>query len=276
MKYSEEQLAELQEVEYSILEEIIRVCDLERIPYFTVGGTTLGAVRHGAMIPWDDDIDIGMLREDYERFLEVAPKRLKEGFTLTWFQTDANAPTYFAKVRKDGTEFVEEYVEDIDMHKGVFVDIMPYDKLPVSERKKKKYYFDVILWNQIYIAKSTGKVSMVENSNNKLYIVIRKVMHALERPVSKAYLYRKLDEKLRKYNATDSQIISSRGIKEFESPISDVFPTVECQFGRLKVMIPRNADKLLRIQYGDYKELPPLDKRYGHAPLKIKLEEKEG
>lgn len=276
MKYSEKQLAMLQEVEYSILEEIIRVCELEKIPYFTVGGTTLGAVRHGAMIPWDDDIDIGMLREDYERFLKVAPQRLKKGFSLTWFQTDANTPTYFAKVRKDGTEFVEEYVEDIDMHKGIFVDIMPYDKLPVNERKKKKYYFDVMLWNQIYISKSTGKISMVDNLHNKLYIVIRKVLHAIERPVSKAYLYRKLDEKLRKYNATDSQLISSRGIRDFESTVSDVFPTVACQFGELKVMIPRNADKLLRIQYGDYNELPPIDKRCGHAPLKLSFEEKEG
>jgi lipopolysaccharide cholinephosphotransferase len=99
MKYTAEQLRMLQEVEYSILAEIIRVCESEKIPYFTVGGTTLGAIRHSAMIPWDDDIDIGMLRDDYEHFLKIAPQKLKSGFTLTYFATDKNAPTYFAKVR---------------------------------------------------------------------------------------------------------------------------------------------------------------------------------
>ena len=74
MKYTEEQLSKIHEYEIEILEEIIRICEKHGIQYFSAGGTTLGAVRHNNIIPWDDDIDIGMLRPDYERFIRIAPE----------------------------------------------------------------------------------------------------------------------------------------------------------------------------------------------------------
>ena len=107
MKYTDDQLHKLQDTELEILQEIIRVCNANNITYFTVGGTTLGAIRHNGFIPWDDDIDIGMMRDDYEKFLSVAKTELAEGFSLTYYYTDPNSPTYYAKVRKDGNEFVE-------------------------------------------------------------------------------------------------------------------------------------------------------------------------
>ena len=131
--YTKEQLEKIHSTEVEILSEIIRVCSENDIPWFTVGGTTLGAVRHNGFIPWDDDIDIGMLREDYDKFLALAPSCLKEGYILQHFTVDKRTPTYFAKVRKDGTEFIEYSNHSLPIHHGVFVDIMPYDRIPEDQ-----------------------------------------------------------------------------------------------------------------------------------------------
>ena len=109
MEYKPEELKRVQEIEVEILQEIIRVCEEYKLQYWVAYGTLIGTLRHNGFIPWDDDIDIGMMREDYEKFIEVAPSALKKGYTLQHFKTDPKTPTYHAKVRKDGTQFVEWY-----------------------------------------------------------------------------------------------------------------------------------------------------------------------
>jgi lipopolysaccharide cholinephosphotransferase len=271
VKYTDDQLHKLQDTELEILQEIIRVCNANNITYFTVGGTTLGAIRHNGFIPWDDDIDIGMMRDDYEKFLSIAKTELAEGFSLTYYYTDPNSPTYYAKVRKDGTKFVEPYTKNIKMHHGIFVDIMPYDFAPEDKKERKKYYRRIYFWNQLYIAKTVCVASMIETKNQKVISVARHILHFVLAPVSKKYLYEKTDKALRRYNKKNTRCVSSRGLANFESEIDDLLPTTDHEFSGILVKIPRNADKLLRIQYGDYMKLPPLDKRYGHAPLLLKF-----
>lgn len=271
MNYSQDELKKLQAVEVEILTEIIRVCNENSITYFTVGGTTLGAVRHGGFIPWDDDIDIGMMREDYERFLRIAPEKLKKGFTLQSFYTEPAMPTYFAKVRKDETLFVEEYAKDIDMHQGIYIDIMPYDKIPEDEKNRKKYRDRIKLWNQLFIAKTIRTTSVPHTKNKALKNAVRGLVHALVSPVSKKQWFRKLDQEMRKYNNTDSKMVSSRGLSVFECNIDDILPPIQHSFSGITVMIPNNYDKVLRVQYGDYMRLPPENQRYSHAPVKLKV-----
>lgn len=158
MQYSPETLKKVHETEVEVLREVIRVCEENDIPYFSVAGTTLGAVRHDGFIPWDDDIDIGMLRDDYERFLRIAPSKLKKGYTLQHFSVEKNAPAHFAKVRKDGTEFVEENMRHIKMHHGIFVDIFPHDFVPDDEAQMLRHHRRVVMYNQLYLAKSLWAV----------------------------------------------------------------------------------------------------------------------
>ena len=92
----------LQLVELEILLEVDRVCRENGIEYFLDGGTAVGAVRHGGFIPWDDDVDIGMTRENYEKFLEIAPEKLKNDYFLQTRKTDKKAPYMYAKVMVPG------------------------------------------------------------------------------------------------------------------------------------------------------------------------------
>lgn len=107
-QYTPEELTQLHQVLYEILEEIVRICDKHNIPYFVIGGTAIGALYDKAILPWDDDIDIGMKREDYNKFLQIASQELREPYFLSWIHTDPHSPYYFAKVKKNNTLFVED------------------------------------------------------------------------------------------------------------------------------------------------------------------------
>lgn len=131
-RYTTTELAQLRVVLYEILGEIIRVCDKHEIDYFAIGGTAIGALYDHDILPWDDDVDLGMTRENYNKFLQVAPSELKPDFFLSWLETDSHTPFYYAKVKKEGTAFVEEKYKHIKMHQGIFVDIFPFDNIPDS------------------------------------------------------------------------------------------------------------------------------------------------
>lgn len=271
MKYTNEQLKGIQEIEIEIAKEIIRICEKNDISYFTIGGTTLGAVRHNGFIPWDDDMDIGMCRKDYDKFLEIAPKQLSESFFLLHYRFEKRTPTYHAKVMRLGTQFVESYAEKIDIPHCVFVDIMPFDNIPSDEKELIKYRKRVKLYHQLYIAKSVWKTSLTRGKKKYLYSAIRFILHVLMMPVPKEYLYNKLETELRQYNGEETEKISSRGIEVFEWNKKDVFPTVGHPFESLMLPIPQNADVLLKHQYGDYMQLPPENQRIGHAPKVLKV-----
>lgn len=133
-----ETLRKLQLVELEIANEIKRVCVENNIKYFLESGTLLGAVRHGGFIPWDDDMDIGMMREEYEKFLKIAPEKLSSEFILQTWKNEKDYSLTFAKVRKSDTIFLEYEFKDSSMHNGIWVDIFPYDSVPEKNITKSK------------------------------------------------------------------------------------------------------------------------------------------
>ena len=113
---------------YTMLSEINRICNKYDIKYFAMGGSAIGAIYDKGILPWDDDIDIGMTRDDYNRFLEVAPRELNSDYFLSWYESDEHTPFFYSKLKKNNTLFIEEQYKDVPMHQGIFIDIFPYDK----------------------------------------------------------------------------------------------------------------------------------------------------
>lgn len=124
---TQEELLFIHEEERSILRKIHKLCVLHGIKYYIVGGTLLGAVRHGGFIPWDDDIDIAMYRDDFKRFKEVCMTELGEDFFLQDIYTDPGYNQMMPKVRKNGTILNSPMTVNLKMHKGLFVDIFMLD-----------------------------------------------------------------------------------------------------------------------------------------------------
>lgn len=184
-----------------ILKDIITVCEEYNIEYFIMCGTALGAVRHKGFIPWDDDLDIGMTRENYERFLKIAPNVLPEELFVQTFNSDPNTPFYFAKVRKSGTLFIRNYCKNLKMHHGIYVDVFPYDNIPDDIKLRDSQYRKVNLWSNLFIAKTLTGASVPQDSLiGKVKILIRTIFHYLLKPISKRYLYNKLDNVSCEYN----------------------------------------------------------------------------
>jgi len=123
-------LSPLHRHQLALAKELQAVCCKHQIAYFLIAGTLLGAVRHKGFIPWDDDLDIGMLREDYDRFLAIAQEELVHDFFLQSYLSDVNMPLPYTKLRANHTVIRERKSFCPGSHNGVFIDIFPFDGIP--------------------------------------------------------------------------------------------------------------------------------------------------
>ena len=137
-QYDSKTLKKLQNVLVEIMNDVIAVCDRHNIPCFLVYGTAIGAARHAGFIPWDDDIDLGMLREDYNHFLEIFEKELSDKYELLTPLTDNRYACTVTHVQKRGTVFITEGNQDLQCNRSIFIDIFPFDHLPDDQKCQKK------------------------------------------------------------------------------------------------------------------------------------------
>ncbi|MGP5219304.1 LicD family protein [Arthrobacter rhombi] len=127
---SDAELALLHSYQLEMGRELKRICEAHGISYFLVAGSLLGAVRHDGFIPWDDDMDFGMLRADYEQFVRVAQEDMDSRFSLQTWDTDPYFGLPIAKIRRNDSRLIEEISEVVPAHQGIFIDIFPFDQIP--------------------------------------------------------------------------------------------------------------------------------------------------
>jgi len=140
----------LHQTQLLILDEFVRICNKHNLAYFLYGGTLLGAVRHGGFIPWDDDVDIAMSRADFDRLGELVSSELDKRYFYQTCYTDNNFPWCFAKIRMNNTYVDEPKKRNLDIHKGIFIDIMPLDVFPQNERQGLKMLERLIWLNNVH------------------------------------------------------------------------------------------------------------------------------
>ena len=257
MKLTEEQLKEIKIIEKELFISFISVCEKLNLKYYLLGGTLLGAVRHQGFIPWDDDIDVGMPREDYEIFLEKGQALLPDGFFLQSYKSDPNYPNCFAKIRNSNTTYLETSVKNCDMNHGVFIDIFPLDYYPDDKKTKDRFIFKKNLLN-IRIS------SVYQSKRKKLKVRLISFLLKLRYPSYKMAVKKR--EKLYKSISTGSMLANyggAWGAKEIV-PKEWYGEGVWLEFEGLSVRAPIEYDKWLSQVYGDYMQLPPADKRCPH------------
>ena len=261
---------------YRTLAEIIRVCEILDIPYFIQGGSAIGALFHKGIIPWDDDIDVGMTRNDYERFLREAPAHLSSDYLLEWFDTEANTPFYFAKVKCNNTLFVEEIWRHMDIHHGIFVDIFPYDRIPDNPLLEKFHRFEAKFWINCFMAKEVwlwrhcGKCE-IDKPLPKSWIgcaAIRAVVSVM----SRKRIYKKMNRVLGRYNRCQTKYVNIVRMPKDQIARADVENAVDMEFGGMMVKVPRNVETYLRHHYPNLRPTLPVEEQINHAPYKLSFD----
>lgn len=275
------ELRRLQEDALAIVAEIDRVCHELGIGYFCCGGTMLGHVRHGGFIPWDDDIDVGMLRADYEVFKREAAKIIdSERFFVQTRESDPNIPYLFSKVRMNGTEYITEYNQHRDFHKGICVDVFPFDYIPNGRSAQEK--------QAMAAAKAARTHHAVVNRQYPEYFQESKetrrdldwfIAQKLGRAAAKRNWDKSLNDSQRAYDKVatrHNKNAKSKGYQYVASFIpsytmakaeGDLMPFQRVEFDGVTVNLPARPEAFLRMQYGDYLVWPYPHQRAGHDLL---------
>lgn len=276
MKYAKADLERLHKELYSTLAEIIRICEVCGIPYFIQGGSAIGALYNKGIVPWDDDIDVGMTRENYERFLREAPAHLSPEYFLEWFGTEANTPFYFAKIKRNNTLFVEEIWRNMDIHHGIFVDIFPYDRIPDNPLLEKLHRFAAKFWincfmgKEIWLWKHCGECE-IDKPLPKSWIgcaAIRAVVSVMSRKA----IYSKMNRVLGRYNSCNTKYVNIVRMPKDQIARADIENPVDMEFGGMMVKAPRNIEVYLHHHYPNLRPVLPEEEQINHAPYKLSFD----
>lgn len=273
--YSDEELQEIQNIESVALKVILDICEEIHVQCFLIGGSALGAVRHNGFIPWDDDIDVGMLRNDYVKFLKEAPKYLPEQYYLQTPYNNKINPYFYSKLRVNGTRFVEYCNHNLKMHHGVYVDIFPFDEVPNDEEANKRHFKKAQKMLNLFVLRQSPDMSKkAETGKEKIKSLVRKIIHFSLKIIPHDYLILKIDSHIQKYNGTEQEALACLNFPIRKTEYikkKDLYPLKKHRFGDIEIFIPNNYEIYLLTHYGDFMKLPPKDKRYGHKPYEVKL-----
>lgn len=257
---------------YSGLIYIDKLCKKYNLKYYLVGGTLLGAIRHKGYIPWDDDIDIGMIREDYNKLIDILSKEKKDKYFLQNFITDPEYPRYISKVRINGTQFIEGYLKDYKMHHGIFIDIFPLDK--IKDKNDKKLDFRVNCARKILVLRIIRNGHIEQMTKNKR--IAAKMLRPFTFLIPLRFYNSLLDYIYGYENSRDVNYVtnfgSQYGWRKQTFPIDVYGGGTYLEFEGHQFMAPAKWDVILKSLYGDYMKLPPEEKRNsGHDVVHIDL-----
>lgn len=259
----EETLQHIKDVELLILKDFIKICDENNLDYYLFFGTEIGAVRHQGFIPWDDDIDVIMFRDDYEKFLMIMEEKNSEKYTVFDIRYNENYFFQFGRLSLNGTYWAEYWDSQVDFKLGVHIDLFILDKVPNNKFKRFFYMRRCLLLcklcsiSSIKIEEGSGLVRAIANSLHSIFNLIG---------LTPKHYQKKLLKLFRKYQIGDN--IYYADLTMNEQPyfkIEDFKPAKKVKFEDIYAKIPNNQEATLGQIFGDYMQLPPEEERFNHV-----------
>lgn len=268
---SEITIQEVQKLEFEILKYIKDVCDKNNINYYLAYGTLIGAVRHQGFIPWDDDIDIMMPREDFAKFSEVTSKEPHQYYRLVSRENNQNFTAPLPKVVDSRTKLIQNYglIEKVEL--GIYVDIFIIDGAGDQEEAAKKHYDESFNLYKKWIRSDT---MMFVPQYTKLLSFARWVKYIPEKIMGIYHWLDKIEEHNSSYSFYDKAYVGSleAGTPHAERNVwpASYFGT-DCmlEFNHVNFRVPKQYDAILRSEYGDYMKLPPIEKQNSHHKYQL-------
>ncbi|MBP3495884.1 MAG: LicD family protein [Clostridia bacterium] len=254
--YVSEKMKKVWAVELDLLKEFDRVCTKHNLAYFMNGGTLLGAVRHGGFIPWDDDVDVIMPRQDYDKLWEIAKNEFKEPY---FFQTALTEKRFFrahAQLRRSDTTGFIELDREKDINKGIFLDIFVLDGVPGTEKRKEKLKKKIERQKKMLSYKYDVEFSKLNFKRKLIYIALKIFFTFVP---YRAYFKRFNKKALAQYSYIYTKTIGDLTLEWRESVhwkrewYEDI---VFMKFENLFLRAPKKYHEILTKQYGDYMKIP--------------------
>ena len=281
MQYTPQILGGIHEALFEIIEEIQRVCRLLHVDFFAIGGTAIGVHFWQNILPWDDDVDFGMLRSDYQKFLREAPALLGEEFELQEFTTEPNTPFYWAKVRKRNTLFLEKGVEWFDINHGIFVDLFPFDRIPNNgfverfHRAECAWFISAFSLHSYWAKRH--EIPRRESLYYRKSLLSRLVLGVLYRIVSRDWLYHKMNKEMGWFNGNaECHRVNVVRLGLDVAAYDSVRNPMERPFGRLMIKVPADLEGYLHHHYPVLRKDIPDEQKVNHAPLKLSFDTQNG
>ncbi|MFV0382282.1 MAG: phosphorylcholine transferase LicD [Breznakia sp.] len=261
----EQDVKKIQKIELEIFDEFQNFCKKYNLSFCLFGGTCLGAIRHQAMIPWDDDIDLIMPRNDYEKLIQIAKMHLHEDYFFQHFENEPNCGFVFGKVRRNNTILSETYSYKLGFHQGVWIDIFPCDN--ISDYAFMRMW-DVIrfkFYQNMYIIKCGYSLPIGKPYYYRfIYVFIKRISKIF----SQAWLVKRLKYIMTRHNKKQTKRVYPYGgaYGKREILASTVFENpILVDFENRKAKVFKEYEVYLTRVYGNYMELPPMEKRNGGA-----------
>ena len=254
---TKDELRRMQLIELSVLKEVKRICEKNNINYFLIGGTLIGAIRHKGFIPWDDDIDIGMSRPDFDKFVEVCKTDLGEEYFLQTPETEENNADYeVARIRLNGTACVQAFRKNTKTHNGFYVEVFPYDNLP--ENKITRYFYGRFF--PLFKRICAIRMGYTPHPKKWIYRVVLRISTFISRVIPLKVIHKKMLNYHVKQNKKNTEyVFLLSGAWGYEKEMhlrSTISEFTMVQFEDDMFQAPKDYDKFLREQYGDYMQLP--------------------
>ncbi|WP_028043616.1 LicD family protein [Candidatus Stoquefichus massiliensis] len=259
-----------------VMKFVHEICEIEDIKYFLMYGTLIGAIRHNGFIPWDDDLDIAMDRENYEKFLSCFPKYSKKFSFLEIFEPRYNDKYPYMIARVSDNRYKIETDNEVDCGMGVFIDIYPMDGLgndykDVIRHARKIDHYSSLMFR-------STRIKPMINKRYKLFRnIIEVILYLVSKIFGKQYFRNKLLYLSQKYKYAESKYIGCgvwlSGFKKDIYLKSDFDESILHKFEKYNFYIPKEYDRILTSMYGNYMKLPPKEERIGHHFYKTYLKE---
>lgn len=276
---SDEQRLKLQSTLIEMYQDIQNVCKENALTPFLVGGSALGAIRHHGFIPWDDDLDIGLVRKEYEQFLTNFEIAFSDKYVVNSAGHSKNAKTRFTKINKKGTICREIASPQDDSINGIFVDVFPIDNVPdnmlVRKIKGGICNIEEFISTQVYYHDN------MDESTEKYLQRMGKTNYYIRKCVGKLFSYRKSSSWFKKIdrdiqfkpeNSQDCTIAVGRKHYFGEIFSRDIlFPARYVPFETIEAPVFHDVEAYLSNLYGDYMKIPPMEKREKHMVMDLKF-----
>jgi len=264
-EYDPEDLKHLQELLLMILNDFITFCDDHEITYFIDGGSTLGCVRHQGFIPWDDDIDVTLFRDQYDKFLEYRDEFDDKYEILNMEDYDKYCRIY-SKISLKGTKTGEIFDRNTNFTYGISIDVFVFDNIPNPGLKRELFVFQFRIFRRFLglyeITNADIYLSRTKEIIGHFVIFLFKILHIDNNTVKK--YGKKIIEKSKEL---DSDYVCSLGtpygLYAFDKSIFE--SSIKSKFESIEVNLAQDYERYLNINFGeDWRELPPVEERHNH------------